>query len=226
MSEPSSVTVFLLTENKLLGEALARILKKKADINVVGNAAFSVSALERLAAGKPDVVLLDSPRYALSGSDLRGQVVRACPGTKLILVGMDGDESTFLAAVCAGVVGYVLKDASAVEIVETVRAVARGEAVCPPSLCSALFRSAARQTGMAYGQGFRSDFGLSGREEQLVNLIGLGLTNKEIAIRLTLSEQTVKNHVHRVLRKVGASDRHQILERCGVANSMGTQRPI
>lgn len=109
---------------------------------------------------------------------------------------------------------------------ESPSAVAKGEAVCPPCLSAALFRSAASQTGLAYSPAFRSDFGLSVREQQLVNLIRLGLTNKEIATRLTLSEQTVKNHVHRVLRKVGASDRYQILERCGIASLMGTQRPI
>jgi DNA-binding NarL/FixJ family response regulator len=216
MPEAVRVTVFLLAENKLLGEALARILQKKTDITVAGNAAFSVSSLERLAAAKPDVVLLDSPRYAVPGSDPCTQLVRVCPGAKLVLVGMDGNESTFLAAVSAGIVGYVLKDASAVEIVGTVRAVARGEAVCPPSLSAALFRCAARQMGFEYRAQFRTEFGLSAREQKLLSLIRLGLTNKEIGGRLSLSEQTVKNHIHRMLRKVGANDRYQMLERCSV----------
>jgi two-component system, NarL family, response regulator DevR len=217
MSESIGITVFLLTENKLLGEALARILQKRTDIQVAGNAAFSASALERLAAGKPDVVVLDSRRSALPGPGLCTQVARVCPNAKLVLVGMDDDESAFLAAVREGIVGYVLKDASAAEIVGTVRAVAKGEAVCPPSLSVALFRSAARQTGFAYSPEFQSEFGLSAREQKLVGLIRLGLSNKEIGARLSLSEQTVKNHIHRILRKVGATDRYQILERCQLA---------
>jgi DNA-binding NarL/FixJ family response regulator len=110
--------------------------------------------------------------------------------------------------------GYVLKDASALEVVETIREVVAGEAVCPPQLCTFLFRYVARQSHHVPNFHVKLGLGLTHREQQLVLLIGRGLTNKEIASELNLAEQTVRNHVHRMLRKVGASDRLAVVELC------------
>jgi DNA-binding NarL/FixJ family response regulator len=130
------------------------------------------------------------------------------------MVGMEAEEAVFLRAVQAGVVGYVLKDASAVEVARTIRAVATGEAVCPATLSVALFQWVARHRPSIPSLHLKTSLGLSRREQELVGLIQQGLTNKEIATRLNLSEQTVKNHVHRILRKVGAQDRLSIVEVC------------
>jgi DNA-binding NarL/FixJ family response regulator len=124
------------------------------------------------------------------------------------MIDMELDQRTFLRAVREGVVGYVLKDASAMEVAGMIRAVAAGEAVCPPSLSMALFHVV--QSCLFTGATSRV---LSRREQQLVTLLRERLTNKEIAARLNLSEQTVKNHVHRMLRKVGVPDRLAIVER-------------
>ena len=122
-------------------------------------------------------------------------------------------RETFLRAVRDGVVGYMLKDASAMEIAAAVRCVVGSEAVCPPQLCLALFEHFAQQAKVPSFH-IKHTLGLTRREQQLVQLIGLGLTNKEIASQLNLSEQTVKNHVHRMLRKVGANDRLGVVELC------------
>jgi DNA-binding NarL/FixJ family response regulator len=113
-----------------------------------------------------------------------------------------------------GIAGYVLKDASAMEVAAAVRSVANGEAVCPPSLCLALFERVANQNAQPASFVIRHNLGLTRREQQLVQLISGGLTNKEIATQLNLSEQTVKNHVHRMLRKLGATDRLSAVELC------------
>ena len=102
------------------------------------------------------------------------------------------------------------------EMAATIRSVATGEAVCPPALSMALFRVAARQATPPSTFSWGTELGLSRREQQLVELLRERLTNKEIAAQLNLSEQTVKNHVHNILRKVGASDRLTIVERCEV----------
>jgi DNA-binding NarL/FixJ family response regulator len=133
---------------------------------------------------------------------------------KLVLVGMEEDEQSFLWAVRAGVLGYVLKDAAAAEVVAAVRAAAQGNATCPPSLLRCLFKYFAQQWSVIPNGRVRARLGLSRREQQLVPLIARGLTNKEIATHLNLSEQTVKNHIHRVLRKVGAADRLGVVEAC------------
>ncbi|MFZ3262594.1 MAG: response regulator transcription factor [Terriglobales bacterium] len=203
-----------MAENCLLREALVRVLRCKEDVRVVGAAAFSPSALEVISAANPDVVLFDSASIALAGPRLASRVHQTMETRKAVMIGMDEDEATFLWAVREGVVGYVLKDASAAEIVRVIRAVATGEAVCPPRFSASLFQSAARDLALSYKPAQDTKFGLSRREQQLVGLIRFGFSNKEIGTRLSLSEQTVKNHIHRMLRKVGVSNRLDIVERC------------
>ncbi|MGB9071638.1 MAG: response regulator transcription factor [Terriglobales bacterium] len=208
------IVVFLLAENCLLREALLRVLRNKDDIVVAGAIPFSPSALEKVSAVNPDVVLFDSASIALAGPRLVSRMRQTGENHKSVMVGMEEDEATFLRAVGEGVVGYVLKDASAAEIVRVIRAVAAGEAVCPPRFSLSLFQCAARELSFAFQPSLKMRFGLSRREQQLIGLIRFGLSNKEIGNRLNLSEQTVKNHIHRILRKVGANDRLEIVERC------------
>ena len=211
---PPSITAFLLAENCLLREALIRVLRKKDDIELVGAIPFSPCAFEKICAANPDVVLFDSASIALAGPRMVLRMRQAREKCKAVLVCMEEDERTFLRAVGEGVVGYVLKDAPASEIVRVIRAVGAGEAVCPPRFSLSLFQCAARDISFSIKPPQKTKFGLSRREQQLVVLIRLGLSNKEIGNRLNLSEQTVKNHVHRILRKVGANDRLEIVERC------------
>ena len=206
--------VFILAENRLLREALTRILSKKSDIRVAGACAFSPQIVEQIAATAPDVLLSDSAAVTLSRLRLVPEVRNAVPGLKVVMIGMDADRDTFLRAVQDGVVGYVLKDASAIEVAAAVRSVASEEAVCPPQLCLALFEHFATQCSHQPLFHIRRGLGLTRREQQLVQMIGSGLTNKEIATQLNLSEQTVKNHVHRMLRKLGATDRLAAVEMC------------
>ncbi len=131
----------------------------------------------------------------------------------MVMIGMDADREVFLRAVRDGIVGFVLKDASAMEVATAVRSVANNEAVCPPGLCLALFESVASRNNAASFV-IRHNLGLTRREQQLVQMISHGLTNKEIASQLNLSEQTVKNHIHRMLRKLGATDRLGAVEIC------------
>src|SRR5580704_4102077 len=196
-----SVQVFILAENRLLREALTRILSKKTDICVVGASAFSPDVVGQISDAAPDVLLSDSAAVALSELRLISEVRAAIPGLKVVMIGMESDQETFLRAVRDGVVGFVLKDASAMEVAAAVRSVANHEAVCPPSLCMALFERVASQNQSAHPTSFviRHNLGLTRREQQLVQMIGHGLTNKEIASQLNLSEQTVKNHIHRML---------------------------
>ena len=209
-----TVQVFILAENRLLREALTRILSKKSDIRVVGAAAFSPDVVEQVRKARPEVLLSDSALVALSDLRLVSEVRAAIPGLKVVMIGMEADPKVFLRAVRDGIVGYVLKDASAMEVAAAVRSVANGEAVCPPGLCLRLFEYVATQTAQTSHFSIRHNLGLTRREQQLVQLISRGLTNKEIAMQLSLSEQTIKNHIHRMLRKLGATDRLGAVEIC------------
>ena len=211
---PGSTNVFLLAENRLLREALAKVLCKKSDVRVCAAAGFTPDILKRIGEIKPHILLLDSAVFACSDLRVVTASRREVPGLKVVMIGMEADKGVFLRCVRAGVTGYVLKDASAAEITAAVEGIARGEAVCPPQLCLALFEYVTRshlQVPSLYG---RQRFGLTRREQQLVQMISLGLSNKEIASQLNLSEQTVKNHVHRMLHKLGAGDRLTAVEFC------------
>ena len=205
MISKGSAQVFLLAENRLLREALVRLLTKKGDIRVVGASSYSPAVVDEIVAKMPGVLVLDSSGLAFSNATLISGIRASLPNVNIVMVDMESDESTFLKAVREGVIGYVLKDASAMEVAATIRAVAAGEAVCPRCLLMTLFRVVSQPASAPLLCG--PDLGLSRREQQLVELLRERLTNKEIASQLNLSEQTVKNHVHNILRKVGATDR-------------------
>jgi DNA-binding NarL/FixJ family response regulator len=213
------IRVFILAENRLLREALTRILSKKTEIRVVGASPFSPQIVGEITGSDPHVLLSDSAAVSLSQLCLVSEVRAAVPGVKVVMIGMEPDRETFLRAVKDGVVGYMLKDASAMEVATAVRSVANNEAICPPSLCLALFEHVAAPRPIEAAFHVNHKLGLTRRERQLVKMISHGLTNKEIAAELHLSEQTVKNHVHRMLRKLGASDRLAAVEVCRVQSA-------
>jgi DNA-binding NarL/FixJ family response regulator len=169
---------------------------------------------EQIVSTQANVVVRDSVSPVLAEQGVVRELHQLNPAIRVVMVGMEADEAVFLRVIQAGAVGYILKDASAVEVARTIRAVAAGEAVCPSALSGVLFQWVARHKPVIPSLHLKNRLGLSRREQQLVGLIQQGLTNKEMASRLNLSEQTVKNHVHRMLRKVGAADRLSIVEVC------------
>jgi DNA-binding NarL/FixJ family response regulator len=205
------IKVLLLIRNQLLCQALFRIIQQRPDIDVIGqsddvsNLALAIARLES------GVILLDS----VSANALKRQCITRVrdlnPSAQVLMIGMEADEGTFLRAVRAGVSGYLLHEASAADVITAIRAVARQEAVCPPQFCKSLFDALAgvnEFTSSVRKMGLR----LTRRQQELLPMVARGLTNKEIASHLNLSEQTVKNHIHRMLRKMGANDRSEVIE--------------
>jgi DNA-binding NarL/FixJ family response regulator len=128
------------------------------------------------------------------------------------MIGMDPREEDFLNAVREGVAGYVLREASAAEVSSALHEVAMGQPVCPPCFMAKLFQHAAQHLALRQNLQTRNRPKLSRREQQLLQPLCAGLTNKEIANQLHLSEHTVKNHVHRILRKTGTADRVELID--------------
>jgi DNA-binding NarL/FixJ family response regulator len=195
-----------------LRETLARVLSKGGGIEVIATNSAAPFHTDALLEARPDI-LLHTSRGSLE-EDLSAilQVRAAAPAVRILLIGMTQDERAFLQCVRAGISGYLLRDASAGEVLQGVRAVYAGEAVCPGTLCAALFRFfASNAASLPFASG-RRQLGLSRRELQLIPLIAKGLTNKEIANHFSLSEQTVKNHLYRMKHKIGAEDRHEIVQ--------------
>lgn len=206
------IELFLLAQNRLLLEALTRILRKKPEFDIIHAVACTSETSEIVSRSGCDVLVVDSSVVDVYGFQMVRDVLHASPTLKALMIGMEVDEDLFLKAVSAGVAGYVLKDASAMDVVSSIRAVARDEAVCPPRLCRSLFRHVARSFAGLPNIRVKTQLGLTRRQQQLVPLLAQGLTNKEIATQLNLSEQTVKNHIHRMLQKVGAGDRLSVVE--------------
>jgi len=170
----------------------------------------SLSAL--IAQVEADVAVIDSSATESTGLNVVVSARRENPNLQVLLIGMDAGETVFFDAVRAGAAGYLPKDASALDVIAGIRAVAQGEAVCPPRLCRVLFKQFAEGESSVPKPKLNGNLGLTRRQLELVPLIARGFTNKEIASHLNLSEQTVKNHIHRMLRKVGVGDRLKVAE--------------
>ncbi len=211
---PVSLNVYLLAENRLLRETLARLLQKRGGISVVGVSRYTESSVAEICASRCSILLMDS-MATTEDMILLGDLLEKVPDVKVVLFGMDHDAGMFLKSAYCGVSGYLLKDASASEIVAAVRAVAQGEAAWPPQLCMELGRHLSHEYRMRAKLGVplgSSKYCLTARQLELMRLVERGLTNKEIAVNLNLSEFTVKNHIRRVMREVDADDRHEAVD--------------
>jgi DNA-binding NarL/FixJ family response regulator len=206
--------VFVAAENRLLREALSRMLVKNGEIEVVGMDLAEPFQTEDLLKEGTDILLLSS--HGNKSEDLTAvrRVRTAAPKVQILLIGVTGEEAEFLQCVRAGVHGYLPKDASSEDVLEGVQALQGGEAICPGTLCATLFRYMEREATSFPSASVHQQLGLTRREQQLIPLIAEGLTNKEIANRFCLSEQTVKNHLYRMKHKIGAQDRLSIVQVC------------
>ena len=206
--------VFVAAENRLLQDALSRMLGKRGDIEAVGlslGAPFHPQMLLEI----PAEILLLTSRGNLAEDLLLIRKVRlTTPETQILMIGVTGGETEFLQYVRAGIRGYLLRDAVAEDVMEAIRKLRAGEAVCPGSLCGLLFRYFEREATTFPSATVHQRLGLTRREQQIVPFVAQGLTNKEIANHFCLSEQTVKNHLYRMKQKVGAEDRLGIVQMC------------
>lgn len=204
------IKVFLLAGHRLLRDALGRTLRKRTDMIVVGDSPILPEVASLIVQSEADVVLTDTVASLAVNLQILSHLRRH--SSKLLMIGMEEDERVFLEAVRAGVAGFLLKEASAMDVVAAIRTVAAGDAVCPPQLCMTLFRTIARAGEIGHKIPPRTQRRLTRREQEVIPLIAQGLTNREIALHLNLSEQTIKNYVHRILRKAGVDHRLKLME--------------
>jgi DNA-binding NarL/FixJ family response regulator len=214
-SRPTSSKLMFLIENRMLREAMTELFRRQPEFVVAGSIRYSETAYKQAAAFDWDVLLIDQASTTALAQNFITDLLSLSPGRKAILFGMEHDAEMFLEGVRSGVSGYLLGDASAKDIMEAVRRVTAGEAVCPPVLCHDLFQFVARSprnSSMIPNQRLCLKLGLTPRQQQLVALLARGFTNKEIAADLHLSEFTVKNHVHRIMRQLKAQSRYAAVQ--------------
>jgi DNA-binding NarL/FixJ family response regulator len=203
--------LLLIIENRMLREAMTALFKKQQDFCLAHSVRYSESLHNLVASSDWDVLLADQASAAAFPANLINDLLSASESKKAILFGMDNDPQLFLQSVRSGVSGYLLGEASAEDTVAAVRRVVAGEAVSPPGLCHYLFQFVARTTregSMILNQRLCYRLGLTARQQQLIALLARGFTNKEIAESMCLSEFTVKNHVHRIMRRLNADSRY------------------
>jgi len=201
--------VYVVAENRLLRETLVRLFRKRSEIQIVGNTCCSASAIEDIASAKSDLLILDCFGTKHASEDWLASLQESVPEIRIVLFGMDEDPDVFLRAVRLGIAGYVLKNASASDLLDAVRTVAQGEVSCPQQFCKVLFRTIAAAPNELKDERATTQFDLTHRQRQLMSLVAMGLSNKEIAANLNLSEFTVKNHIYRVMKQVDADSRHE-----------------
>ena len=214
-SSARALKLFLIVENRLLREALAGIVRKQPDFCVVGVDRYTPSIEKQFVETGCDILVADHASATIFPTTFITNSLSLAPGMRVVLLGMEDDPEIFLQAVRAGVCGYLLGDATAEETLAAVRRVAQGEAVCPPRLCLHLFQFIAREAqkgSLVLNQRVCAKLGLTPRQQQLVSFLARGLTNKEIAANLNLSEYTVKNHVHRIMRQLNAESRYAAVQ--------------
>jgi DNA-binding NarL/FixJ family response regulator len=207
--------ILLVIENRLLREAMSAIFRKQADLQVVDSIRSCETVYKQAACSCCDILLADQASAAAFPANFVSEFLILAPAKKAILFGMEEDTEMFLQAVRSGVSGYLLGDVSAEETIAAVRRVAAGEAVCPPKLCHHLFRFVARMTregSLILNQRLCMRLGLTARQQQLIALLARGFTNKEIAESMRISEFTVKNHVHRIMRRLNAQSRYAAVQ--------------
>lgn len=214
-SERLTIKLFLLVESRILRETLGRMFRKRNDLRVVGECQYSQATLGDILKSQCDVLLIDHSAANSSPTDLVSKVVAKSAEVGIVLFGMEEDPKDFLRAIQAGVVGYLPKNASTGDILAAVRAVAQREAVCPPKLFFWLLKHISRESLVSTkmpNHRLTRRLGLTKRQQQLAPLVAMGMSNKEIASHLNLSEFTVKNHIYRLMKLLDAETRYDAVE--------------
>ncbi|GAB3210273.1 response regulator [Nocardia tengchongensis] len=191
------ITVMLVDDHPMVREGLRGMLEAEADLTVSGEAGSGTEALALAATVRPDVVLMDLRMPGGDGVEATERILTILPETRIIVVTTYETESDILRAVEAGAAGYLLKDASRVELANAIRAAARGETVLAPTVADRLVNRLRRPAQPT----------LSARELQVLARVAMGETNADIGHELHISEATVKTHLLRVFSKLEVSDR-------------------
>ena len=217
----NKIRLMLVEDNRLLREGLTAMLKGQPDVEIVASFGNGENIVVKAQERKPEVILLDLGLRSQNSLRVVELVKQGAPEVKLVVMDLIPVQADIVEFVKAGVSGFLLKDATFEDFLRTIRSVAAGAKVLPPSLTGSLFSQIIEQ---AVGEGklkLIEAVRMTKREREVIELIAEGLSNKEIAQRLNLATYTVKSHVHNILEKLAL---HTRLEVASYAHARGTAK--
>jgi DNA-binding NarL/FixJ family response regulator len=198
------IRVLVADDHPLFRQGVIHTIRDQPGLNLIGEAATAAETIQRAIETSPDVILLDLQFPDGSGLDVLKAVLPECPATNVIVLTVVEDEDALLQALKMGARGYVLKGIAGGDLGSIVRAVAAGETYVTPQMAGRLLKEMAGRTARPGERGIED---LSEREHQILELVANGLTNKEIADQLFLSEKTVKHYMTSILEKLQVRNR-------------------
>lgn len=205
------IRVIVVHQAKLIANIIASVLSEEPDIYVAGTAVTAEEALGKLSLSNCNMILAAATLPQENALTLTETVAASYPATKVLIIGVPKSESAILQYVMAGAAGYVLQDVPVERLLDNVRAAHNDEALISPEIAAVLMNQVAElaQISSQYDLDPQAITNLTPRELGVLNLIGEGLTNQEIAQRLVIEVGTVKNHVHNILKKLDVSSREE-----------------
>ncbi|MDX6301711.1 MAG: hypothetical protein QOF53_2925 [Nocardioidaceae bacterium] len=196
------IRVVLVDDHAVVRSGLAQLLGGADDIEVVGQAGDGLEAVQLVRSTRPDVVVMDLQMPRMDGVEATKVILQEDPSVEIVVLTSFSDSARIVAALDAGAVGYLLKDADPDDVLEGVRAVSRGESPIHPKVARQLLSARSEGTPGSAVQ-------LTPREAEVLALVRAGLANKQISRRLGISERTVKAHLTSVFQRIGVVDRTQ-----------------
>ena len=203
------VKILVVDDHAIVREGVRMILAKESDLEVVGEAGDGQQALELTERVRPDVVIMDISMPGMGGIEATQTVRARHPEVQVLALTMHEDESYVFQLLRAGAAGYVLKRAAAQDLVQAVRASAKGEAFLYPSVARKVVEDYLRR--VETGEERARYDGLTTREKEILTLIAQGLSNQQIAEKLFISIKTVQTHRAHILEKLGLHDRTELV---------------
>jgi DNA-binding NarL/FixJ family response regulator len=208
------IRILIVDDHALFRVGISNILGREREFDVVGEAADGRAALEMAGITSPNIVLMDLSLPAPGGLETTQRIRREYPAVAVVVMAQDEDEESLFASIKAGAAAFVIKDISPDDLIHVIRRVSQGEFLIndkvfsKPAVASRVLKEF-RELAV-YGQEAQPIFApLSPREVEILDNIAQGMTNKQVAYALSISEQTVKNHMSSILRKLAVNDRTQ-----------------
>jgi len=203
--------ILIVDDHILFREGLAGLLRSQPDTAVIGECGTVAEAIELSLRLKPDVILMDFSLPDGTGLDATRAILAKEPETQIIFLTVHDNDERLIAAMRAGAKGYLLKNLSVSKLLASLRALERGEAAISRKMMARILEEFALSTP-ASGQPLSPLIGLTSREIEVLRELSDGITNQEIAGRLYISENTVKNHIHNILEKLHLNNRREAID--------------